>query len=195
MADIAPKKLGVALVTAVLCLCGCEAPGDKIGADGDQARARSQPENARVPRRGSIAPLPVQHSRAYPETVTGVFISLVDFEDDASGGKGFRQVRHFSVSPAGRGKVLRIRTNIERDKWLEYRRKLRFGQADPKHPPKLKEDSSYGSLAGLEGVHYRSDWLPAKPNQRYWLVTDMKSHLDHMPGMPNKEQIHSSEDE
>ena len=76
--------------------------------------------------------------------------------------------------PKGRGKVLRIRTDVERDKWLEYRRKLRFGQADPKRPPKLERDTSYASVAGLEGVHYRGQWLDAKAGQRYWLVTDMK---------------------
>jgi hypothetical protein len=74
--------------------------------------------------------------------------------------------------PRGRGKILRIRTDIERDKWYEYRRKLRMGQASPKNPPKLKRDTSYGSVAGLEGVHYRSDWIDAKAGQRYWLTAD-----------------------
>jgi len=76
--------------------------------------------------------------------------------------------------PAGRGKVLRLRTDIERDKWLEYRRKLAFGLADPTRPPELKRDTSYGSVAGLEGIHYRSDWIDASPGQRYWLLADMK---------------------
>ena len=76
--------------------------------------------------------------------------------------------------PPGRGKVLRIRTDVERDKWLAYRRKLRFGQASPANPPTLRRDTSYGSVAGLEGVHYRSHWIKAAPHQRYWLVADMK---------------------
>jgi len=74
--------------------------------------------------------------------------------------------------PRGRGKILRIRTNIERDKWYKYRRELRMGLASPKNPPKLKRDTSYGSVAGLEGVHYRSDWIDAKAGQRYWLTAD-----------------------
>ncbi|MEI7926173.1 MAG: hypothetical protein WCI61_08320 [Chloroflexota bacterium] len=27
-------------------------------------------------------------------------------------------------------------------------------------------------VAGLEGVHVRSEWLPATPGQRYWLTAD-----------------------
>ncbi|MCP4376601.1 MAG: hypothetical protein GY794_10570, partial [bacterium] len=76
--------------------------------------------------------------------------------------------------PRGRGKILRVRTDLERDKWYEYRRKLRMGQASPNNPPKLKKDTSYGSVAGLEGVHYRSGWIDAKSGQRYWLTADKK---------------------
>ncbi len=49
-----------------------------------------------------------------------------------------------------------------------------MGLASPKNPPKLKKDTSYGSVAGLEGVHYRSVWIKATPGQRYWLTADMK---------------------
>jgi len=94
------------------------------------------------------------------------------------GGAGWDAPDHAGTfiepGPAGRGKVLRLRTDIERDKWLAYRRRLRFGQADPSKPPKLKRDTSYGSVAGLEGLHYRSKWIAARPGQRYWLVADMK---------------------
>ena len=76
--------------------------------------------------------------------------------------------------PAGRGKVLRIRTDLARDPWLAYRRRLRFGEADPKHPPKIATDTSYGSVAGLEGVHYRGEYLDAEGGRRYWLIADMK---------------------
>jgi len=76
--------------------------------------------------------------------------------------------------PKNRGKVLRIQTDLERDKWYEYRRKLRLGLASPDNPPKLRRDTSYGSVAGLEGIHYRGAWIDAKPGQRYWLVADMK---------------------
>ena len=74
-----------------------------------------------------------------------------------------------------RGKVLRIQTDLERDKWLEYQRQLRFGQTDPGKAPKLNKDTSFdNSVAALEGVHFRSLPIPAKPGQRYWLVADMK---------------------
>ena len=49
-----------------------------------------------------IDPLPVQQARAYPETVTGLFLSLADFED-APDGRGDEQVEHFAVLPDGQG--------------------------------------------------------------------------------------------
>ena len=99
-----------------------------------------------------------------------------DFE--APGAKGWDAPDNASTfieaDPRGSGKILRLRTDLERDKWYEYRRKLRLGLASPDNPPKLKKDTSYGSVAGLEGVHYRGDWIKATPGRRYWLVADMK---------------------
>ena len=80
--------------------------------------------------------------------------------------------------PRGRGKVLRLQTDLERDKWYAYRRKLRLGLVSPKNPPKLEKDTSYGSVAGLEGIHYRSTWIKATPGQRYWLLADMKGKTE-----------------
>jgi len=74
--------------------------------------------------------------------------------------------------PAGHGNILRVQTDLARDPWLEYTRKLRFGQADPDHPPQIAKDTSYGCVGGLEGVHFRSEWLPAVTGQRYWVVAD-----------------------
>ena len=74
--------------------------------------------------------------------------------------------------PSGRGTILRVRTDLARDPWLAYRRKLRFGQADPSNPPKIATDTSMGAVGGLEGVHYRSHWIKSVPGQRYWLVCD-----------------------
>lgn len=75
----------------------------------------------------------------------------------------------------GRGKILRIRTDLARDPWLAYRRRLRFGQADPGNPPTIPPDTTYGSVAGLEGVHYRGSWIRAKAGARYWMVADVKA--------------------
>jgi hypothetical protein len=83
-------------------------------------------------------------------------------------------VTFIEAGPSGRGRILRIRTDVERDKWLAYHRALMFGKASPTNPPVLRRDTSYGSLAGLEGVHYPSEWIKATPGQRYWLVADMK---------------------
>lgn len=98
-----------------------------------------------------------------------------DFEKAYRGWDAPDNVSTFlQAGPAGRGKVLRIRTDLARDPWLAYRRRLRFGEADPKRPPKIATDTSYGSVAGLEGVHYRGEYLKAKAGQRYWLIADMK---------------------
>ena len=43
-------------------------------------------------------PLAVQQLRAYPETVTGRFVSLVDFEDAPDEPPGYRQVEHFRLT-------------------------------------------------------------------------------------------------
>lgn len=83
-------------------------------------------------------------------------------------------VSTFLEDLAGHGKVLRVRTDLERDPWLEYVRNLRLGLADPSKPPKIGKDTSYNSVAGLEGVHYRSDWIAAVPLQRYWVACDHK---------------------
>ena len=74
--------------------------------------------------------------------------------------------------PAGRGRILRVRTDLQRDPWLAYRRALRLGTAHPSRPPAIGRDTSYSSVAGLEGVHYRSEWLAAKPLRRYWMLAD-----------------------
>lgn len=98
-----------------------------------------------------------------------------DFEKGALGWEAFDNVATFLADgPPGRGKVLRVRTDLARDPWLAYRKALLAGQADPAHPPAVGRDTSYGSVAGLEGVHFRSEWIPATPGQRYWLTADCK---------------------
>ena len=97
------------------------------------------------------------------------------FEAGAKGWDAPDNASTFLVAgPAGRGRVLKIKTDLERHKWLDYRRKLRLGLADATKPPKLAKDTSYGSVAGLEGVHYRGEFLRASPGGRYWLTADMK---------------------
>jgi len=95
-----------------------------------------------------------------------------------AGSKGWERPDNVSTfivdGPKGRGKILRVRTDLERDAWLAYTKALRLGQADPSRPPEIPRDKSYGSVAGLEGVHYRGDFVKAEPGRRYWLVVDCK---------------------
>ena len=80
--------------------------------------------------------------------------------------------------PGRKGKVLKIFTDLDREKWLKYQRDLRLGKAGPKKPPKIGTVANkYATVAGREGVHYRSKWIKAAPGQgtrRYWLLADMK---------------------
>ncbi len=97
-----------------------------------------------------------------------------DFENAGEGWEAADNVSTMFVDEDGRGKVLKIRTDLERDAWLAYRRRLLMGEADPANPPKIARDTSYGSLAGLEGVHFCSGWIKAEPGKRYWLTADVK---------------------
>lgn len=53
-------------------------------------------------------PLPVQQARAYPETVTGRFVPLADFEDVPGGPPGREQVAGFRMDPPGPEDELRF---------------------------------------------------------------------------------------
>ena len=100
-----------------------------------------------------------------------------DFESGAGWQRPDNVSMMFAPDPrAGhKGKVLRLFTDLDREAWLKYQRDLRLGKADPNHPPKIGTVANkYATVAGLEGVHFRSQWIKAKPGQRYWLVADMK---------------------
>jgi TolB-like protein len=76
------------------------------------------------------------------------------------------------MAPAGRGNVLRVRTDLARWPYIDYVRDIRMGKASPARPPKLGTDTGYGSLGGNEGVHFKSELLKATPGWRYWLSVD-----------------------
>ena len=110
---------------------------------------------------------PTQEQLGQPVNVNGSF--------DA-GQKGWDRPDNLSTfleeGPKGRGTILRVRTDLARDPWLAYRKALRLGKADPNDPPTVRRDTSYASVAGLEGVHFRSDWIDARRGWRYWLTVD-----------------------
>ena len=89
---IVKRATGNAVIAAILAatiLWGCDATG--LGAGRQRAAGKGrfpQPD-----------PLPVQQVKAYPETVTGIFLPLADFEDSPDGRYGRDQVKHFSISP------------------------------------------------------------------------------------------------
>ena len=79
--------------------------------------------------------------------------------------------------------MLRIRTDLERQPWLDYQEAIKRGQK-PATLPAIKSDTSDASLAGHEGVHFNSQWIPAQPGKRYWLVADFKNAEKNKPAEP-----------
>jgi len=74
-----------------------------------------------------------------------------------------------------RGRVLRIFTNLDRDKWLAWQHKLRLGQGDPRHPPAIGPAANkYAAVGALEGARLVSNWIDAEPGRRHWLTAEMK---------------------
>jgi len=94
------------------------------------------------------------------------------FEHGHRGWDAPDRVSTFLIRDRRRGGVLHVRTDLAREPWLAYRRDLRLGRTDPSGAPSIPRDTGYGSVAGLEGVHYRSGWIKATPGKRYWLVAD-----------------------
>ena len=62
----------------------------------------------------AVEPVVVLQHRAYPEAVTGRFISLADFEATSRGRAGHEQVRHFRMTPATAGGELKYVVNVTR---------------------------------------------------------------------------------
>lgn len=104
-----------------------------------------------------------------PENTNG------DFE---SGHRGWDRPEGVSTflekGPACRGTILRMKNDLARDPWLEYRRDLLLKNRTPDNPPQIAHDTSYGSVAGLEGTDYTSEFFKCTPGQRYWLIADGK---------------------
>ena len=113
-----------------------------------------------------------------PENLGKPLNSNGDFESGDLGWERCDNVSTFLVAdtrPGRKGKLLRIFTDLDREAWLKYRRDLRLGKADPSRPPKIGTVANkYATVAGLEGVHHRSRWIPARAGWRYWLLADMK---------------------
>ncbi len=95
---------------------------------------------------------------------------------DAPGRAGWQEpdnaASFIEPGPTDRGKILRIRTDLARAPYIEYIRAIRMGRASPASPPKIATATGYSCLGGMEGVHFKSDWIKATPGQRYWLMAD-----------------------
>ena len=120
------------------------------------------------------APLAVQQVRAYPETVTGLFVSLADFETVAGtvGEKGFEQVESFRITPAAGGER-RLVVNVTRTGAGAMQVRLARGAALVFDMPGVYDFSGY-SLLSL-AVHSRT----LRDDLRITLTTDGASWRSH----------------
>ena len=116
---------------------------------------------------------PPQYGDEQEPTNFGVPINAGgDFERTNIGWEKLDGVSTFIQPDSQRGgKVLVVRTDLARDSWIAYRRSILIGQAKAE-PPHIPRDISYASVAGLEGIHFRSLWVKATTGKRYWLTAD-----------------------
>ncbi len=97
-----------------------------------------------------------------------------DFES-ATGWQAVDNVASF-IESAGddsdHSQVLRLRTDLDRQRYLAYQADLATGQASANTPPAVPADATLNSLAAYEGAGLCSDWIAATPGKRYWLTAD-----------------------
>ena len=121
-----------------------------------------------------LQPLPVQQSQAYPETVTGRFVSLADFEEAPLARQpGHTQVRHFSISPAGAGAAMKYVVNITRTGAGALEADLPVGSSLVYRLPEVHDFSDYSLLS--MAIYSRS----VRDDLRVLLVTDRAGWESH----------------
>jgi hypothetical protein len=123
------------------------------------------------------APLPTAATDPEPEPeLTDPINTDGDFESEAPPWVGLDAVSAIiqDDEQPGRGNVLVVRTDLDRDAWIQYQRDLMTGDASTDAPPELSISAGAEALGAFEGVHVRSDWIEATPGARYWLTADMR---------------------
>ena len=121
-----------------------------------------------------LQPLPIQQSQVYPETVTGRFVSLADFEEAPLAGQpGHAQVRHFTVSPAGSGAGMKYVVNITRTGAGALEANLPMGSSLVYRLPEVHDFSDYCLLS--MAIYSRS----VRDDLRVLLVTDRAGWESH----------------
>ena len=94
-----------------------------------------------------LQPLIVQQREAYPETITGKFISLADFErSELTGQSGRSQLRYFSILPPRQGASLKFVVNITRTGAGAMEVSLPAGASLIFHVPGIHDFSKYTLL-------------------------------------------------
>ncbi len=111
-----------------------------------------------------------EQRRAYDETVTGMFLSLVDFETDADGREGFAQANWFGLVNPGPGDAARFVVNVTSTGAGALQADLSPGSALVLDVPGVTDLSDYTLLS----VAVHSETL--RDDFRVTLETDGGSH-------------------
>jgi hypothetical protein len=184
--SVEPRGAGMSAKLRCIDLTDPKKPGGwvkEFSDDSERARAVLSKEIVELLRKeGEWAP-PEEGTEAEPKANEwGTPVNVNGKFEDPAPAKGWEPADNAATflvpGPAGRGKILKITTDLVRAPYIEYLRKIRFGLADPTKPPKIGKDTSYASLAGMEGVFHRSEWIDSTPGQRYWLLADMKGKTE-----------------
>ena len=121
-----------------------------------------------------LQPLPIQQSQAYPETVTGRFVSLADFEEAPLARQpGHAQVRHFVFRPTGSGAGMKYVVNITRTGAGALEAEMPVGSSLVYRLPEVHDFSEYCLLS--MAIYSRS----VRDDLRVLLVTDRAGWESH----------------
>jgi hypothetical protein len=86
----------------------------------------------------------------------------------------------FWTEVSGRkGKVVKINTDVLARQFRDREDAIAKAEGEKKKPPPAPkplptQDPKYDTVAGLDGVHFRSDEIPVKPTSSYKLQVDVK---------------------
>ena len=136
------RPIAITFFALLVCLVGCGI-----------VQRQSNSQDNRKADKYYLQPLIVQQREAYPETITGKFISLADFErSELTGQSGRSQVRYFSIVPSRQDASLKFVVNITRTGAGAMEVSLPAGASLIFHVPGIHDFSKY-TLLTLSLIH------------------------------------------
>ena len=107
------RRSALAILTIAVLLPGCEWVRS-WWPWAEKPQAPQKPQKPHPAAKPLVEPLVIQQAKAYPETATNDFVSLVHFEDEQDGRRGHDQIAHFMIVPRKRSAERKFVVNITR---------------------------------------------------------------------------------